>query len=123
MNMFNLENPSLVNGLKHMIEFVKTFEDDHKFLMDNWEHCVIGQYLNLHWKDYQIRTLKDLFGIDYSDILTSDHFLFSENNAYFTDAEWFVVSLFTCSIGHSVAAETWLNKAEGVLYQLQQEEV
>lgn len=123
MNMFKLENPSLVSGLKHMIEFVQKFDSDHEFLMDNWEYCVIGKYLNLHWKDYQIVVLKDLFGIDYLDTLTSDHYTFSDTNLYLTDNEWFVVRLFTCAIGFVVTAESWLNQAEHVLHILEKEGV
>lgn len=124
MNMFNLENPSLTNGLKHMIEFVKSKPEDHLFFMERYSNCVIGERIgNRMWVNSQIMVMADLFGLEDRTFYGS-RYLFSESSGIlYSNEEWAVIRLFTTAIGNCISAKSWLLHAEQVLYIIEQKGV
>lgn len=121
MNFFVVENPSLVNGLAHIINLVKEqIEPEHLFYMPKYSRCVLGSVAGhvMHYGD-DAQIVKDLFNIDakISDDWLSSMWLI--NNPEVEKDVMDTVRLFTDDIGIYVTVEHWLELAEEQLRKLE----
>lgn len=123
MNFFTVENPSLYNGLAHIINLVKEQVNPiHVFQMNKYSSCVLGSVTQrpMHYGvDSQV--VEELFGIvgaigDNNEWLNS---MWLCNNKDLEEDVVDTVRLFTDDIGIFVTYEYWLELAEKQLRKLE----
>lgn len=137
-----LKQPSLINGLTEVINWVENtlndipeqHRDEMLFVMDRYDDCVIGSYLkHFNWNFSQYYILDSLFGINIPLYDCYDSPFSSAAQLMYTAEQWKVIRLFTFDIvkkgdilspitdahnEQAVMVTDWLHLAKQVLSEI-----